>query len=128
MAVSPSPATALGDGRLEGGAADGERGMRLRHRDPPEPEPLPGLELPDAGDLVRAYRADLRVAAGGLPVHQQHDGLPVADHLDGPERDAVRNDVVSLRVLDARALEPCAHPIRLGQHLRRDGAERGDYR
>src|SRR5215470_5699016 len=117
MALSPSPAPALHDGRLEGGAPGGEPGMRRRHRDLPEPEPLAGLELPDATDLVRAYRADLRIAAGGLPVHQEHDRLPVPDYLDRPQRDAVRDDVVPLRVLDACAPEARAHPVRLGQHL-----------
>src|SRR4029453_8213465 len=101
---SPIGGESQGDGlidrRLEGGAPGRERGMRLRHRHPAEVEPLAGLHLADTADLVRAYRTDLGITPGGLPVHQEHDGLTLADDLDPAQRDPVRDDVLAARMLD----------------------------
>src|SRR6185295_19127567 len=96
---------------------DPQLAVRLRRIDPAEPEALPGLELADAPDVERADRGDLRVAAGGLPVDQEDDGLAVAHDLDPAQRHAVRDDVVTAGMLDDRATQPGAHPVALRCHL-----------
>ena len=55
---------------------------------------------------------DLGIAAGGLPVREQHDRLAVARHLDRARRDAVGGDVEAAAVLDGAAGE--AHPHAVG--------------
>ena len=81
-------------------------------------------ELADPADVDRARRRDLRVAAGRLPVDQQHDGLAVAGHLDRPQRDPIRDDVMTAGVRDAGTGQPRAHAVRLRQHLVRRVEER----
>ena len=66
---------------LAGGGAG--QPLRFRDIDGRETDALTRLRLADAWDVERAHGGDLRVAAGRLPVHEQHDGLPVAGHLDG---------------------------------------------
>src|SRR5688572_18797103 len=116
------------NGRVEKRAPDLELVVRLRRIEPAEPEALPGLELSDAPDVERADGGDLRVAAGGLPVDQEDDGLAVAHDLNAAERHAVRDDVVTPGVLDDRPAQPRAHAVALWRHLvgalekRRDAA------
>ena len=100
--------------------------MRLGDVDGAEAHALPRLHLPDAPDVERAHRGDLRVAAGRLPVDQQHDRLAVAGHLDRAERDAVRDDVVAARVRDAGPRQARAHAVGLRQHLVGPAEERRD--
>ncbi len=55
-------------------------------------------------------RRDLRIAAGGLAVGQQHDRLAVAGHLDRARRDAVGGDV---EAAECRSLRPVSRmPMR----------------
>src|SRR6266496_5318140 len=91
------------DGRTQAFLARAQRGVPLGDGDPTKPEPLAGLDLAHAGDVEGAHRGDLGIPSRGLSVHQQDDGLPVADHLDAAEGDAVGDDVVAARVLDQRS-------------------------
>src|SRR5262249_39608497 len=100
----------------------------LGHRDLLERQALARLHLAYPSDIERAYRADLRVATGRLPVREKDNGLAVAHDLDAAPRHAVGDDVVPACVLDARAAQPGPHPIALRGHLigrleeRRDAA------
>src|SRR5262249_8526342 len=105
------------DGRLEALPVRTQGRVSLVHAGSLKAEPLTRLDLPHAPDVEGAHGGDLRVASGGLPIHQQDDGLPVAYHLDAAERDTVGDDVVALRVLDPRSPQAGAHAIALGQHL-----------
>src|SRR5262249_24506721 len=100
--------------------------VRLFHLDRLEAEPLAWPRLADTPDVTRADRRRLRVAAGRLPVDQEHDRLPVAGDLDRPQRDPVGDDVVAARVLDPRPAQARAHPIRLRQPLVAPAEERSE--
>src|SRR5262245_27271900 len=91
--------------------------MRLGDGESAKAKPPSWLDLSHTADVEGAHRRDFRIPSRGLPVYQQHDGPPVADHLDAPERNAVGNDVVAATVLDERAAQPRAHSIALRQHL-----------
>src|SRR6266478_7108950 len=91
--------------------------MRLVHADLVEAKRLTGPRLTDAPDVARTNGGHFRIAACGLAVDEEHDRLPVAVNLDGPERDPVRHDVVAARVRDPWPTQARAHPIRLRQHL-----------
>src|SRR5262245_4306214 len=116
--------------RLQGGverrAPSAKRRVRIVHRDLAKRDPLARLELTNTSDVERADGGDLRVSARRLPVHQQHDRLSVAHHLDAAKRDAVGDDVVSARVLDPRPPQPRAHAIALRRHLVGAFEETGD--
>src|SRR5215470_17569994 len=114
------------EGRLEALPVRVEGRVSLVHADSLKPEPLTRLDLPDAPDVEGTHGRDLRVASGGLPIHEQDNGLPVAYYLDATERDAVGDDVVALRVLDPRSPQAGAHAVALRQHLVGSLQERGD--
>ena len=63
---------------------------------------------------------DFGVAAGGLAVGQHDDGRAGGGHLDGPEGDAVGDNVRRLPVLDGGAAQAAAHMM--GPKLRFDRA------
>src|SRR5207249_5614938 len=64
-----------------------QQGVGAVDADLAEAEALAGSDLANPPDVERAYRRDLRVASGRLAIHEEHDRLPVAHHLDPAERD-----------------------------------------
>src|SRR5262249_57946764 len=105
------------DPRLKKITESTQMAVRVGHADRLEAERLARSRLTDAPDVIRTDRRELRVAARRLPVDQQDDGLAVAGHLHRSERDAIRDDVMASRVLDARPAKARAHPVGLRQHL-----------
>ena len=59
----------------------------------------------------RNHGRDLGIAAGGLPVGQQHDRRAVARHLDRARRDGIGRDVEAAAVLERPAGEAHAHAV-----------------
>ncbi len=69
-----------------------------------------GWALRQPRHRLRGERAEARVAADGLAVVEQDDGLAVGRHLDGAQRDAFGNHVAA-PALQARAEQAHAHAV-----------------
>src|SRR5262249_52609270 len=93
-----------------------------------EPDSLARPSLADPGDVRPDHGGDLRVATGRLAVDEEDDRLALSRHLDSPERDPVRDDVVAPGVLDHRSLQTIPHPVGLRGDLVRAVQEGADAR
>ena len=90
-----------------------KRRPRRRDVDLGETAGVARAQLREAADVGAGDMAELRIAACGLMIGHQHQGLAVAGDLDRAERNAVRDDVVIAGMGDCRPFEPIGHAIGL---------------
>ena len=80
-------------------------------RDTHETDLLLRNQTSDPRQVSRDHRANLWIAAGGLPVIQQDDWLTARRHLDHAVYCAIRGNVGGTAVLKTRSVKPNADPV-----------------
>ncbi len=85
--------------------------LRLRHAHGLEPERRSRRRLRQPPEIGRYHGGDLRIAAGGVAIHHQHDRRAIAGHLNAAVDGAVGNDVVAMEMPDDGTFEAIAHAI-----------------
>src|SRR3546814_4283644 len=85
------------------------RRLGLLDRDGGEAHRVTRAHAAEPRDVGRDHGAELRIAAGGLVIGQQHDRPAVARNLARAGGDTVGDDVVATRMREHRAVEAHAH-------------------
>src|SRR3546814_1578660 len=98
--------------------------LGLLDRDGGEAHRVTRAHAAEPRDVGRDHGAELRIAAGGLVIGQQHDRPAVARNLDRAGGDTVGDDVVATRMREHRAVEAHAHAVGFARHPVFAGEER----
>src|SRR3954465_6651926 len=85
--------------------------LRLRHADGVELENRARRRLSEPPQISRDYGCDLGVSAGRAAVRHQHDRRAVPGYLNATVHRPVRDDVVTVEVLNFWAFKPVPHAI-----------------
>jgi hypothetical protein len=92
-----------------------QRAMRRAHRYRREIHAGARRQLTEARGVQRQRGTDLRVAADGLAIIEQHDRLAIRRNLDRPETDTLGQDARNVAADDG-SFQPIAHAIAALRH------------